>query len=156
MKFKSEKGFTGTDITVALIIILLFMSVISVVFFNITKSSKNIDRRSEATYIATSIIEAVKAQKYDDLKVTNDEIYVRQYGQEVQYTAKDNTTVSLGQIDKIEDGFTCILNVYNYIPEGDKQKEVNDLVKVVVVRVEYKLANEVKNVELTTTIVRQK
>lgn len=156
MKFKSEKGFTGTDITVALIIILLFMSVISVVFFNITKSSKNIDRRSEATYIATSIIEAIKAQKYDDLKVTNDEIYVRQYGQEVQYTAKDNTTVSLGQIDKIEDGFTCILNVYNYIPESDKQKEVNDLVKVVVVRVEYKLANEVKNVELTTTIVRQK
>ena len=40
MKLKSEKGFTLIDITVALIILLAFMSLISVIFFNITKGKK--------------------------------------------------------------------------------------------------------------------
>ena len=52
MKIKSEKGFTGVDITVAIIVILLFMSLISIIFFNITKSAKTIDRKSEATFFA--------------------------------------------------------------------------------------------------------
>lgn len=162
MKFKSEKGFTGVDITVALIVILLLMSLISILFFNITKSSKSIDRRSEATHIATSVIEAVKSLNYDDVKVTNNETQITQQGKEIQYTSASSVTVSLGQIDKIEDGYTCIIKIENYTPSSanteitNKEKELNDLVKVVTVRVEYKLANEVKNVELTTTIVKRK
>ena len=67
MKFvKNEKGFSLIDITVAIIVILLFMSLISILFFNITKSSKGVERESKATYIATNIIEAYKKLDYDD------------------------------------------------------------------------------------------
>ena len=46
MNIKNEKGYLGTDITVAIIIILLFISVTSSIFFNLTKSSKGIERES--------------------------------------------------------------------------------------------------------------
>ena len=36
MNVKSQKGFTGIDITIAIIVITLFVSIISVVFYNIT------------------------------------------------------------------------------------------------------------------------
>lgn len=159
MKIKSEKGFTGTDITIALIIILLFMSMISVIFFNITKSTKNIDRNSEATYIATEIIEAVKAKNYDDVGITNGEVEVIKTENHVTYSSKSGS-ISLGDEITIESGYTCKINIYNYIPSKDiKENEeidsTNDLVKVVNVSVYYNVAGETKKVELTTTLLRE-
>ena len=69
MKIKDEKGFSGIDITVAVIIILLFMSLITTVFYNITISSKTLERKTEATYIAVDVIEKIKALDYDDIKL---------------------------------------------------------------------------------------
>ena len=55
MNVKSQKGFTGIDITIAIIVITLFVSIISVVFYNITISSKKVERKTEATYIAQDV-----------------------------------------------------------------------------------------------------
>ena len=56
MKIKDEKGFTGIDITVAVIIIMLFMTLIGTIFYNITASHRQLERKTEATYIAIIII----------------------------------------------------------------------------------------------------
>ena len=150
IKFRSEKGFTGIDITVAIIVILLLMSIISILFFNITKSSKSIDRKSEATFLATTIIEDIKAQEYDNLAITNGFVNVK------DYSYSNNNKVSAVTNNEIKDGYTTTLNVYTYVPDSVTDRtEVNDLVKVITVKVEYKLGNEVKNVELTTSIVRE-
>ena len=142
MKFlKNEKGFTLIDITVALIIILLFMSIISVLFFTLTKSSKGIERESEATYIATNIIEAYKAQRYNDIVI-----------EEKTYT-DETIEIIEDQPINIPQGYTAIISVTNYKPDGET--EDNDLVKKVVVTVQYKLANEIKNVQLETYIIRK-
>ena len=141
MKFlKREKGFTLIDITVAIIVILLFMSLISVLFFNLTKSSKGIERESQATYIATNIIEAYKALDYDDVAITSD----------------DGVTISDGaqigdQLITINDGYSAKVKVVNYTPNGESE----DLVKKIKVIVSYKLANDIKTVELETSIVRK-
>ena len=160
MNFKSEKGFTGIDITVALIVILLFMSIIAVIFFNITKSSKSIDRKSEATYMATSIIEGFKSMDYDDIVFTENENWVKVInsvdGQEkiISYNG-----VKITNSIQIKDGYTCKVKVYNYVPEDKKElgenAQNNDLVKVIKVRVEYKIGNEIESVDLTTSIVRE-
>lgn len=70
MNFKSEKGFTGVDITVAVIVITLFISLISVIFYNMTITAKESERKTESTYIATSLIEEIKALDYDKVMVT--------------------------------------------------------------------------------------
>lgn len=152
MKFKSEKGFTQIDITVALILVLLFMSIIAVLFFNITKSSKSIERESEATYIATAIIEAVKAKKYDDIKLTS-EVNITNYldnNNNQIIPVKTSGTVDFND-DKIliEQGYTASLSVINYPPDSE-----DDYVKLVTVYVRYKVAGETKTVELNASIVR--
>ena len=160
MKFKKENGFTTIDITVALIIILLFMSLIATIFFNITKSSRGIDRDSEATYIATDVIETIKLMKYDELYTTNGEVELKIENGEAKYVGQKNgedVKVSLGSSINIKNGYTCKINIENHVPTGDigKSTENNDLIKKVAVKVEYKLAGEIKNIQLNTTIMRE-
>lgn len=146
MKLKSEKGFTGVDITIALILILLFMSLISIIFFNITKTSKGMDRKSEATYYATTIIEDIKGKDYDDVKITSSE-------QSPWVNVKDyNYLNNKGKINiDVEDGYTCTINIANHYKEGS----TNDLVKVVNVKVQYKVAGSIEEINLSTTLVRE-
>lgn len=160
MKLKSEKGFTLIDITVALIVLLSFMSLIAVLFFNITKTSRNIERDDEATYLATSIIEDVKAQEYDNIAVTNNNVISSdnisaENGKMVSgsnaselYKYKDETTINVG----IPNGYTCKVAIQNYVPEN-KTNGNTDLVKLVLVQVQYKLGGQIKTVQLKTSIV---
>ena len=155
--FKKENGFTLIDIIIALIVILIFMSLISILFFNITKSSKGIERESEATYIATNIIESFKAKKYDEVLVTNDFVNLNVgNNNEVYYnveTVSPTATVTLNLSNQIQDGYNCIVKVERYSPENETGDY--DLVKKITVIVKYKLANELKEVELSTSIARQ-
>ena len=143
---KNEKGFTLIDITVALIVILLFMSIISVLFFNITKSSKDIERESQATYIATNILEAYKAKKYDDIPIVTDK------------EIADGEIVVDGQPIMVQEGYTAVVTVENYIPDDEiivNSQTQNDLVKIITVTVKYKLANKEKQVQLQTSVERK-
>lgn len=152
MNFKSEKGFTGIDITVAIIVITLFVSIISVVFYNITISAKKLERKTEATYIAQDVIEKIKALDYGDVLETKNE--------DNQIEEKEITDYKDGNLvvsNKYEKGYTIKIKVEIYNPEQSTEgsaTEDNDLVKIITVNVSYKIGKDIETVELTTTIVR--
>lgn len=148
MNLKSEKGFTGIDITVALIIMTLFISIITVVLYNMTKESKEMERNSEATYIATDIIEKFKALNYDNVNITNNAENENYVSIEQYNDANQNKIDGI----TIPDGYIVSIKVEQYRPEGETLNI--DLVKTVKVKVEYKVGKEVKNVKLKTTLTR--
>lgn len=164
-KIKSEKGFTGVDITIALIIILLLMSIIAILFFNITKTSKTIDRRSNAIYMATEIIEGLKAKEYENVKITGTEdnwVEVKNGNNNTIHYEINGETITIVENTQIDDGYTCYVSIYNYVPQNNNNENPentntsnSDLIKVLKVKVEYKVGAEIKNVELTTSIVRE-
>lgn len=141
--FKKENGFAIMDIIVALIVILLLMSLVSIIFFNLTKSSKDIERESEATYIATNIIEELKKKNYDEVLIRNNPTNIIDY-------LDSNNQLILSSVN-IPDGYTAFVKVINHTPSG----ETADLVKRITVTVKYKLAADTKEVELETYIVRK-
>lgn len=156
MKLKNENGYVVTDITVAIIILLLFMSLISVLFFNITKNSKEIERESQATYIAMETIEAIKSKQYDDVELTNGEQEITKSGANYIYQGIENV-VLLERDIKLETGYSSTIRIENYIPEKYKDEDSSntDLIKIITVNVNYKLGGETKTVTLKTTISRQ-
>lgn len=147
MKFKNEKGFTGIDITIAVIIIMLFMSLIATLFYNIASSSKALERKTEATYIATDVIEKIKALDYDEITVGN------YNDSNINYNDSTKTGIlkENSQYNSTE-GYSLNVNIENYVPEGESQ---NDLVKTINVKVEYKVGKNIENVELSTTVTRE-
>lgn len=70
-KLKQEKGITGTDAIIAIIILTFFISVISVVTTNIYSSSEAVKRNSNATSYAIAILERANKLYYDEITVNN-------------------------------------------------------------------------------------
>lgn len=134
MNLKSQKGFTGIDITVAVIIITLFMSIIATVFFNLNQTAKSLERKTEATYIAIDVIEKIKALDYNDIVQDIEAI------KDIQEGAK-------------KDGYLIDVKIEKY--NNDTNNEIDDLVKTIIVKVDYKVGKNIENVELKTTVTRE-
>ena len=65
--FHSQKGITGTDVAIAIIIISVTIAVITGIYINVTNGSKENIRYSAVTRIATQIAEKIEAMSYDEL-----------------------------------------------------------------------------------------
>lgn len=72
MNIKDNKGVTGVDVAVAIVVIIVFLSIITAMFYNVSTSSKNISRKAEATHVAVDVIEKMKQAEFGDLEVTGE------------------------------------------------------------------------------------
>lgn len=122
MNIKSEKGITGVDISVAIIIILLFVSLTSTLVYNYAKNSKEVQRKSIATDMIIDILEYSKSSNYDDL--TNE--YVQNY---------------IANNEKFQkNGYKVSTTIENYLAtSGEESKKVTATVQYLVNKVEQKL-----------------
>ena len=67
MKLRNNKGITGVDISVALIIVVLFVGLIATLTYNFSVSSQEVNRKSEAINIAIQKVEEIKVKPYEEV-----------------------------------------------------------------------------------------
>lgn len=136
---KDEKGITGIDITIAIIIITVFVAIIATLFYNIQNSSASIERRTKATSYAVKIIEEIKGIGFDALP-----------------SVADGTNIISGYEDKyIEDNgedtpYYQTIRVEDYSEVNTTEEVIPDVVKRVTVTISYKDNNEDKDITLST------
>lgn len=137
MKLRDNKGVTGADLSVALIVIVLFVGIISALVYNFGMASKAVNRKATATNIAISKIEELKAintaEQYDDLQ-NEGPIYKDESGQTVQKGPYKVTT----QITK-----------YSDLKQG-----LQDVIKIAKVTVEYSVGKENESIDISTVITK--
>ena len=141
MNLKQEKGITGIDITIAVIIISIFMATILTVFTSIQKNSTNLERETEATYYAVDTIEEIKALDFSSLP--------------------QKGTSKIQGIEKLKDGYVKdksgkttsyyrTITVKDYTELEGKQNEVAEILKKVTVEITNKDQKQIKTIELST------
>jgi hypothetical protein len=133
-KLKENKGVTGTDVAAAVTVIILTMGVVTAIYINVTNKVKENIRYSNATRIATQIMENVQAKPYDYL--------VNLCGTELSATSTS------------EEKFFDV-----NIPSGYSAKitttkisgaDALDVVRKVTVDVSYKISNKTNTISLAT------
>lgn len=138
MNIKSEKGITGVDISVSIIIILLFVSLTSTLVYNYAKNSKEVQRKSIATDMIIDILEYSKSSNYDDL--TNE--YVQNY---------------IANNEKFQkNGYKVSTTIENYLAtSGEESKKVTATVQYLVNKTEQKLEiyTIIKDTNITNNII---
>lgn len=67
MNLRNNKGYTGVDASVAIIICMLFIPTIFGMTYNIKKTEAGSTRKGYATELATEVLSAVKLVKYEDI-----------------------------------------------------------------------------------------
>ena len=131
MNLREQKGFAGSDIIISVIILFIFVSLISTMFYNFNVSGKELERRSEAVNIAVSQIEQIKINGFSQLI--------------------NGTDISCNK-ETIEgkEGYYKTITVEDYA-DTDETKQ-RDVVKKVNVKITYKFKNQEQYVELSTIL----
>lgn len=135
-KYIDQRGVTSSDIIVAVVIIMLFVSVITTGFYNYYKSVQSKNRVTIATNIVVDVIENVEMLQYDE--VTKENI------NNIVETLKSDGTISKS--------YTVTVDLQNYNEtEGNMDKK--DLIKILKVKVTYG-DNDIENLEITRLITK--
>lgn len=152
-KIKQNKGFTGIDLSISAIVILISVSIIATMIYNLYLSGLGIKRNVIATDYAINILETIQATEYS--KVTfNDEDIELKYVLDNLLNIKDNNRNS----SSIENS-KYIANVDNYELEIKIEKysdrfntgEKKDYIKIITVKIQYNLGKNNKEIlEIST------
>ena len=149
---RKNNGFAGIDISISMIIILIFIPTIFGIVYNIGKINSNIKRKSSAVSLATEVLEVVKSEKYDDVVTTNGKLcndlkakyaesdYKNEEKEEAGYSYK--YFMSVGENSE---HYQIQVGIKNYYPNDTENL---DLVKQVKVRVFYSIGSEIKNIDI--------
>lgn len=142
MKIKSEKGISNIDLTVSIILITLFVTIIATLMYSITVSSNSMERKAEATNYAINEIEKLKAQDFTSLQDTDEETN--------DFTnITDNEGNPTGYAKKI-----TIIDYANLPENQDDETILSGLVKKVTVEISYKEGDKIETVDLSTVITK--
>ena len=142
MKFlKEEKGLTGIDIAISIIIITIFISVLANLIMNINLNSEKTKRMEIATAYAVQEIEQIKAKGYVD-EYNNKGVDKKDIISEKDIMDDDNNFTGYSKTTTIKD-YVLIKN--------DKSKQKNVL-KELTVTVSFKLGNITENIDISTYI----
>ena len=132
MKLKNNKGFSGVDVSVSLIIIIIFVSVIVTLLYNFSLVSKKVERQGEASYIIIQILEKLKQENFDNVT--------------------DN--INVDEIIGKHDGYNIEVKVKNYEDDlSNTNNQEETLIKLVTVKVEYKVGKNSEKIEISTILV---
>lgn len=149
MKIKEERGFTGIDISVAIVILFMFVTTISILIYQLNSTSQEIELKSEAIYIAINEIEQVKSNGIQE------------------YMGIGNNTIVGNEKEEIKGhkGFYKTISVIDYKDikeEEDKKNGTNeaenikeDIVKKVTVKIYYMYQAKEQMVELSTIVSKE-
>ena len=134
MNLKNNKGYTGVDISIAIIIIMIFIPTLMAISYSIQKTSNDVKRKADAITIATEILETSKTIAYENLDNMEEESYISlletKYSKEVSYDIN--------------------IEVENYYPEEVSEEDREDLVKKIKVIVTYPIGNKTKSIDIST------
>lgn len=153
---KKNGGFTGIDVSISMIIILIFIPTVFGVVYNIQKTNANIKRQSNAVSIASRILETVKTERYSDISVSESllasDISRIYKSSEYKNTEKEENGYSYMYYSTTGDEnehYQIQVGIKNYYPT---ETENEDLVKLVKVRVFYPVGDKIKDIDISTVV----
>lgn len=136
-KIRQNKGFTSQDVVISIIIIVIFVSIITTLFYNFYISTSAKNRNAIALNCIIDVIEQAKMLNYDELDQTKIE--------ELLGTLKSNKTIPNGYEVSVE------IQKYNEL-EGNTDKK--DLIKILKVKVQYLVGQKTEKIEISTLITK--
>lgn len=135
MNLKKNGGFTGIDISIALIVLVIFAGTIATIIYNFEIQSKAVERKSEATSIIIDILEYAKSSNFNDLNID----YLNEYKNQ-NYSNKQGYNITIDCKTDVEE-----LNI-------ESNKEENTAKKITV-NVKYLLGKTEEDLELYTWVL---
>lgn len=133
MKGKSEKGYTGIDIAISVVVLFIFVSLIATMSYQFNSSVNAVKLKSEAAEIAVEEIEKLKNElTFDEIKNMRNYEYAN---------------------EEIKTGFFETILIQDYADVNSEKTP--ELVKKVTVKIQYKFKKNIQTIELSTIVSKE-
>lgn len=155
MNLRNNKGYTGIDISVAMIIILIFIPTIFGIVYNLQKVRAKSEREANSINVATDVLEIAKSIAYSDVTISENSGFIARLNNKysnLQILNDENKLASCTYIDNNNIHYKIEINVANQYPSGIEESEKMDYVKKVTVTVTYPVGNSTKSINISTIL----
>lgn len=133
MKLKDQKGYTGIDIAISVVVLFIFVSLISFLSYQFNSTTQEIKRKAEAIQIAVEEVERVKnGLAFSEIESLNNDEY---------------------KTLEIKTGFWETILVEDYA--NLKPDKTSGLVKKIKIQIQYKEKNQIQTIELSTILAKE-
>ena len=148
MNLKNNKGYVITDVSIAIIILLILIPVIMGLVYGIDTSKLSSEIKSEAINIAINTIEAAKGLPIEEVTPSNilTELSNMEAFEDYDIRNIDTKTV----IEAKKANYELEINVVDYNTTNNNANP--NVVKTVTATVTYKIKGTEKNIELSTVV----
>lgn len=149
---RKNNGFAGIDISISMIIILIFIPTIFGIVYNIGKNNEEVTRKSTAVGIATNVLEIAKKESYENINTSGNGLVndIIQKYETSTYTSTETEEDGYSYVyfftkGEKDEHYQIQVGVKNYYPDETQNL---DLIKQVKVRVFYPVGDKVKNIDI--------
>ena len=141
---KDEKGLTGVDIAISLVIVTMFVAIIANLIANINLDTEKMDRKSKALAYAVQEIETRRATGY-----------IEKYNG--MGTSKEGETLKEEDIYNNSEftGYHKVVSIKDDILVENSGTKTADTTKQITVEVFYKLGNNKESIKISTYISKE-
>ena len=155
MNLRNNKGYTGIDISVAMIIILIFIPTIFGIVYNLQKVRAKSEREANSINVATDVLEIAKSIAYSDVTISENSEFIARLNNKysnLQILNDENKLVNCSYIDNNNIHYKIEVDVANQYPSEIDESEKMDYVKKVTVTVTYPVGNSTKSINISTVL----
>lgn len=156
-KINSQKGITGVDITISIFIIVIFSSLIATIFYNISIANTSKKRNATASIYITEVLEEVGKMNYDDVTTELLKSHITE-----KYSNSSDIYIEDYNGNYEVNGYTITMEVTNYNETYGEENGVSydnrgkeDVIKIVKVKVEYKVGKNVDFIEISRIKIKE-
>lgn len=142
---KQNNGFTTADLAVAVVILMIFVSLIATAFYNYYMSVTQKNRSAMATNCAIDVIEQTKKMNYEE--VTQESI------NRLIENLKNGIEIESGNTIFIPQPYEVTAQVEKY-NETQNNTTKQDLIKRLTVTVQYVAGNKMETIEMSKLITK--
>ena len=151
-KLNKNNGFTGMDLSISIIVIIISVSIIATMIYNLYLSGSGIKRNVIATDYAINILETVSAKEYS--KVTfnstedDEQLLKKALDELLDPNNRFESNISNNKYISNVNNFNITVTIEKY---SDKFVEKEDYIKIITVQIEYNLGkNNKETLEIST------
>jgi len=156
MNLRNNKGYTGIDISVAMIIILIFIPTIFGIVYNLQRTRARTEREVVAVGVATDIIEIAKNLDYLDVVISNEDSEFKsalsnKYTN-LQISNDQENTLNCSYSDNNDVHYRIQVSVTNYYPSEINESDKKNYVKQISATVTYPVGNSTSSIDISTVL----
>jgi len=152
-RLKQNKGFTAIDLSIAVVIIIVFVSLIAILFFNSQVSSNNVKRNTLANKYVTDVLSAIDYIDYNSVENSNNFLNkISEYMQDK--IVNNNLSIKINDYSiETTKPYNMNIIVENYNEKiGNQNKE--DFVKEITVIIKYKKGSNGEYEDITVRRIK--